>query len=73
MALTAEDKEWIREAIREAIREPLSGLERRIGENLLDSERRINANTADHYNSLKKQVEKLQQDVAKIKSDRVPA
>ena len=45
MALSNEDKQWIREA-------------------LLETERRINDNTADYYNQLKAQVERLEQAVA---------
>ena len=45
MALSNEDKQWIREALSE-------------------TERRINANTADYYNHLKAQVERLGKTVA---------
>ena len=58
MALSNEDKQWMREALLETERRMVTKTE------LPEMERRINANTADYYNQLKAQVEGLGKTVA---------
>ena len=65
MALSNEDKQWIREMlVGMATKTELQEMERRINDNILEVERRINENTADYYNQLKAQVERLGKTVA---------
>ena len=54
MALSNEDKQWIREML----------VDMATKTELREMERRINANTADYYNHLKAQVERLGKTVA---------
>ena len=67
MALSNEDKQWIREALVDmATKTELREMERRMATKteLREMERRINTNTADYFNQLKAQVERLGKTVA---------